>query len=178
VGIGGDSTSVGGTWNWRLQDEMQATTGEPWDDLNWAVAGDTLAVAAGRVAADLAGITQTPAYVCLTYGVNDVESMPAEVATKANWRTILDAIHAKWPGVRVGVSTVWSRDYAADCTTWNSWITDVLAEGAYSGFCAAGPDQTVYLEGGDNGATYMQADGKHPNDAGYALMAQQWAALI
>jgi hypothetical protein len=40
-----------------------------------------------------------------------------------------------------------------------------------------GPDEAVFLENGDNGATYMNDD-VHPNHGGYMLTAKKWRETL
>lgn len=132
-----------------------------------------------RVDADLAARSSDEwvTAVMVNLGANDVELAPFPV--QATWETnlgyILDAFKAKWPLAQIYVMRPWRRGEAADCNTLAGWIANVLA--ARAAWAFVGPDERVFLEGGDDGVTYT-TDGVHPNAAGYTLTAQQWATSL
>ena len=147
------------------------------DDLS--LANYTVAQLAARVVSDL---SSRPAMdgmsyqnVLITVGANDVAALPAQATWEADMATLLDAINAKWPTARVFVANAWRRNYGAQCDTIAGWLNNVLAtRGAWA---FVGPDERVYLENGDDGATYT-TDGVHPNTAGYILAAAQWQTVL
>jgi len=129
------------------------------------------------VDADLAAMTTgTPTIIMFNLGANDVVSLPAEATWKANLVYILDAFHAKWSGAKVYVMRPWRRGEAADCNTLATWIAAVIADGR-SAWAFVGPDERVFLEGGDDGVTYT-VDGIHPNATGYALTGLKWVEVV
>jgi lysophospholipase L1-like esterase len=67
----------------------------------------------------------------------------------------------------------WRRDLDAECNTLAGWIDDIVA---LRSDCHVGPDERVFLENGDDGATYT-GDGTHPNAAGYQLTADEWRGM-
>jgi lysophospholipase L1-like esterase len=137
-----------------------------------AVSGSTPAYWAANLAATLEVYKGTPNYVLIDLGINSLPA--AEVQFKLDFANILDQFHAKWPTARVGVAHVWGRDIStADV---NTWIDAVLADGR-TAWTYAGPDETVWLEGGDNGAT-MTTDGIHYSAAGQTENAAQWKAAM
>jgi lysophospholipase L1-like esterase len=130
---------------------------------------------AARVDADLAARTETRyQYALITIGSNDLD----ETWTEAEWKGwlayILDAIHAKWPDIKVGVAWPWIRNYNASAVTYAGWIASVVAARPWA---FNGPNESVYLENGDNGTTYT-TDGVHPTTAGYDLAAALWVAAL
>lgn len=141
------------------------------------VSGITTANMAARITADLAlrGTDWNRAWLLVNLGANDVAALPAEATWKADMGAILDGYHAKWPNGKAYVMRPWVRGEAADCNTLAAWIADVVA--ARSTWAFVGPDERVFLEGGDDGATYT-SDGVHPNAAGAALTAAQWKAAM
>lgn len=143
-----------------------------------ARSGYTVATMAALVAADLAAMPDaaTLRAVMFNLGANDVAALPAEATWKANLATILDALHAKYPSAMVYVMRPWRRGELTDCNSLATWIAAVLADGR-SAWAFVGPDERVFLEGGDDGATYT-ADGIHPNAAGYVLTATQWKTAL
>lgn len=139
--------------------------------------GATVASRAATIAADIAamGYVATMKQILVNLGANDVGALPAEAAWEANLATILDAMNAAWPAAKVYVMRPWRRGYAAECDTVATRIGHVLAtRGAWA---FVGPDERVFLENGDDGATYT-VDGIHPNAAGYALTAAQWKTAL
>lgn len=78
--------------------------------------------------------------------------------------SVLDALHARWPLAQIGVSHVWYRGKTAECAALNGWIDTVLADGRLD-WTYPGDDESVWLEGGDDGAT-MTMDGVHYSAAG------------
>jgi lysophospholipase L1-like esterase len=173
-----------------IGDSKSAFTGYPDDLFNlgnaipemfWAsaypqldTAGHTVALRAASIATDVLR-NDSPDVALINLGANDVVSLPAEATWKADLSTIVDALHAKWPTMKVYIMRPWRRSYATQCNSLAAWISDVIS--ARSGWCFAGPDERVFLENGDNGVTYT-SDGIHPNAAGYALTAAQWKATL
>lgn len=143
--------------------------------VNLGIGGRTTAQAKAAVDAEFASCTISPRYILYNLGANDVSLLPSEVDWKTNTLYVLDAMHTKWPGARVHMMRVWHRDFAANSATLRGWQNDVIS--ARPDFVTAGPDESVFLEGGDNGATYT-TDGVHPNVAGYQLTAQQWKTVL
>jgi lysophospholipase L1-like esterase len=142
--------------------------------VNLGVGARTAATGATEIAAELATLTYTPDKILFNLGANDVAALPAEATWKADMGTILDAMNAKWPSAQIYIMRPWKRDEAADCNSLATWIGDIVT--ARSTYCHLGPDERVFLEGGDDGATYT-ADGIHPNAAGYTLTANQWISV-
>lgn len=139
------------------------------------ISGATAATIAVRVATDVAAVTGTPEYVLINLGANDVAALPAEATWKADMTTIIDAAHTQWPSASIYIMRPWRRNYATECDSLATWIDDLVA--ARSSYCHVGPDERVFLENGDDGATYT-GDGIHPTAAGYALVASQWRTSI
>lgn len=124
-------------------------------------------------------------YILINLGVNDVNGDTQDVlrdgtgdAWKADMDYVLDALHAAYPDALIYMMRVWKR---GDATVQSKldFIDDVMLPAfvAARPYCHLGPDERVFLEGGDDGVTYT-TDGIHPNEAGYTLTAQQWAAVL
>jgi len=143
--------------------------------LRIATGGATVASRAGTIAADLAAAIGTPEYILCNLGANDVASLPAEATWKANYQTIINAARAKWGSVKIYIMLPWRRNYATECNSLATWIADLVTSNP--GVVYAGPDERVFLEGGDDGATYT-GDGIHPNAAGYTLTGTQWRTVL
>lgn len=123
--------------------------------------------------ADLAAAVGTPNFVCLNIGVNDITT---NAAFYANYAYMLDKIHAKWPNAHIGCMRPWSTQAAM--SVWNGMADAIgVVVAARSPWAVLGPDERVFLENGDNGATYT-VDGIHPNHAGHVLTATQWKSVF
>ena len=85
-------------------------------------------------------------------------------------------MHTKWASAKIYCMRPWYLAYSAAADTCATWIAAVIA--ARSSFCYLGPDERVFLENGDGGATHIGGDGVHPNAAGYALTAAQWRSVL
>lgn len=156
---------------------LSATVTATKDDLS--IGGATVADLAARVASDLASRPAQDGmsyqHVLITVGANEVSTLPAEAAWKANLATVIDAINAKWPAAKVYVALPWRRNYPTECNSLATWIASVIStRGAWA---FVGPDERIYLENGDNGTTYTY-DGIHPNAAGELVAATQWQAVM
>jgi len=144
-----------------------------------AVSGYTWANWATNIAASLAATTvgtECVAEVLIDLGVNDVTLGATEAQLKADAATVMDALHAKWPRARIGVAHPWKRGSTAALATLSGWLDAVMADGR-STWTFAGPDEAVWLEGGDDGAT-MTSDGVHYSAAGQAENAAQWKTAM
>lgn len=154
---------------------LQEATGAEWDELPLRVgrSGYTIAQLAASVDADLSARSDTPSVVLINIGANDYISV-IDATWSTNYAYILDAMHAKWPSAQVYCMRVWRRS-GTSLVAMKSAIGVLVA--ARSSWCYLGPDETVFLENGDDGTTYTVI-GIHPNEAGYALTAHQWASVI
>lgn len=126
-----------------------------------------------RVDADIAavGLPLEHDFVLFTVGANDANDVLDETTWKGQIGYILDALHTRFANARVGMALPWRRGYDAECDVLAAWITDVVA--ARSPWAFIGPDERIYLEGGDDGAT-MTYDGVHPGDLGDLEAAREW----
>lgn len=138
--------------------------------------GATVASMKALVDADLAAIAPDLRiqYILFNLGVNETASLPAEATWLSNANYILNAFQIKWPGVQVYLMRPWARGEDADCDTVAGWIATLVASRANAHL---GPDERVWMEGGDDGAT-MTDDGIHPNAAGNIECAAQWLAVL
>jgi lysophospholipase L1-like esterase len=154
---------------------MKATT-HPILVETMAVSGSSVASWRTTIDTYLAAYTGEPVEsVLVNLGANDVGSALAQATWEGQLGYILDAMNAKWPGVKVYVMRPWRRGYAAECNTLATWIANVV--GARAAWAFDGPDERVFLENGDDGTTYT-SDGIHPNAAGFALTAVQWQTAL
>ena len=146
---------------------------------NLGRSGATLGSAVALIDADLAAMpeagTQWLRWVLVNFGANDALSLPAQATWEANLAYYLDALHAKYPAAQIFVARPWRRGYGGECDDLADWIDNVLA--SRSAWAFVGPDERVYLENGDDGATYT-LDGVHYNGPGSIVTAQQWLSLL
>lgn len=161
-----------------LERRLSDATGQKWKETyRLGTSGATVATKAASIAADLALVTDAPEFIFFNLGANDMAGALTEATWKANLRTILDAMRAKWPGAQIYLTRPWRRTFTTSPATLGTWLSDVRAEAAYSSFVYLGDDERVYLENGDNGVTYT-GDGLHPNRAGYILKAAATQTVI
>jgi lysophospholipase L1-like esterase len=88
-------------WPTHLVVNMRTLTGGLWRELpaRYAVGGLTTAAAAAGIDAQLASRTDTPYYVLILLGANDLSAVEAD--WKTNYRYILDAVHTKWSAAKI-----------------------------------------------------------------------------
>lgn len=168
---------LGGGFPWVLCESVEASRSAGCFERpsRTAAGGRTTATAKAAVDAELAAKDGTPDYILYNLGANDVTAMPVQATWETNTAYILDAMHAKWPLAHIYLMRVWVQGQATNCNTLATWQDNVLA--SRSAWAHAGPDERIFLENGDNGATYT-ADGIHPNHAGYVLTAAQWKTAL
>lgn len=174
----GDSRTAGATATWAtgypvlLRNSLSQLDHRYWAEspTRHATGGWTIANLDADLAATLGAIVGTPTHILIDIGINDTAT--GEAAFKASMDSINTQLQAKWSTVPIYWALQWKR--AFDPTAMNTWITARVAAtpGTY-----IGPDETILLEGGDDGATYT-TDGTHPNDAGFIRMAAGWKAVM
>lgn len=136
-----------------------------------SIGGSTAATLKARIDAVLAARNRpTYKWALLTLGANDVLALPGEAAWNSDLGYTLDAIHAWMPNGKVGIAIPWRRGYGAECDILAERIRSVMVTRPW---VFEGPDERVYLENGDDGATYTY-DGIHGTPSGYALAADLW----
>ena len=128
-----------------------------------------------------------PEFCCVNLGTNDVNGdAPNDVfygdanEDGAEWTAklayILDAVHTKWASCAVYVMRPWKPDDGGFLfQTKLTLIDDTLIANAISGraWAHVGPDESVFLENGDDGVTYISADRIHSTGARYAITGAQ-----
>jgi lysophospholipase L1-like esterase len=174
----GDSKTEANIYQYTATGLLEASAAK-WDYRTLGRSGYTVSTMAALIDADLAATTFTPRYVLANLGANDVTDTPwaaiTEAGWKANYQYIFSAIKAKWPAVKIYIMRPWRRTFNARCDTLATWIADLVTSNP--GTCYLGPDERVFLEAGDDGATWT-SDGIHPTTAGYALTGQQWYNVL
>ena len=172
----GDSKTIGDTNFGGFPSRISTTTLQFVEyPTRIATGGATVASRALSIGTDIAASLGTPEYILFNLGANDVAALPLEATWKADCTTIINALHAKWPLAKIYMMRPWRQSYLTECNSIATWINDLV--GLNTGVVYNGPDERVFLEGGDDGATYT-VDGIHPNAAGYALTATQWVTAL
>lgn len=171
--IGDSKTANYPNWRISLTDLVKATR-KTIASLPYYYAGGGLTTQNVKDNIDgvLTARTETPAYVIINLGANDVNSDPGAV-WKTNTDYIIDACHAKWPSTPVYLTKIWRRDtggQAANIAIINAYIDQLLVDPNHTAWLRLCINEADYLPGGDDGATYT-SDGTHPNAAGCALLA-------
>lgn len=173
----GDSKSATDGYPAKLLNDLNAITvpNAFWSESTprIATAGWTVDNLRTGVLANIASVTPAPNYVLINIGANDMGT--AEVDWKADMQAILDAIHNQFPSAQVYIMRFWQRDVTRYFDSVAQWIADLVT---LNSFAHLGPDERVFLENGDDGATYT-TDGVHPTEpAGYQLTADNWRATL
>lgn len=140
-----------------------------------AVSGRTVASAYAAVDAELADKEGAPDYVLWNLGVNDAVTAGDESTWKTQVQYIIDAMVSRWPNVSIYIMRVWYRSNPTKTAMINGWYDDIVAANPTT--CFDGPDESVWLENGDNGVTYT-TDGTHYSAAGQAECAAQWISVL
>lgn len=145
-----------------------------WSYTNVGVAGASIESYADLIDGFLGGITIKQQYALINLGVNGIAKQE-EAVTKTNYQYIIDAIHTKWPLCIIYLAKPWMRGATAASATLAGWINDLIA--ANPGVVYAGHNESVWLEGGDDGVT-MTSDGVHYNSTGNTECINQWVTVL
>ena len=173
----GDSKTSRNEWQPGLVAELNTRAPECfWYYDNKGIASTTVASWAGIIDATMATVIIEPEVVLLNIGVNNwTPVMPNEATWKANYQTIIDAIHTKYANSRIYIAKVWTSSNDVNAATMAGWIDDLIT--ANGGVVIEGHNEPVWLDGGDEGAT-MTLDGTHYNVAGYTECMNQWLTIL
>lgn len=143
--------------------------------LRLATAGWTTNAVYSTIDAALAARSEEPEFVLYNLGANDFASMPTENNFKTQTLYIWDAIHTKWPNAVIYAAHAWRRTYGTNANTLATWLDYCISQ--RSSFVFVGHDERVWMENGDDGATYT-SDGIHPNGEGQYKCAEEWLSVI
>lgn len=176
----GDSKTARSGWPVPLASQALQRDNRVYMPKNGGVEGATVATASAGIAAILANMPDDPdgdgpILVLMNWGANDMLAMPVQATFEANYLTIIDAVHTKWPTALIYLARPWRQGKATESTTLATYIANVRA--ARSSYTFLGMDERVWLEGGDNGAT-NSSDGVHYTTAGYTAAANAWTAVL
>lgn len=106
----------------------------------------------------------------INIGSNDLAGALVQSTIQANFLNIIDLTHAKYPSAPIYIAKPWRRGFNANANTFAGYIDNVMA---LRSFVKSGPNEIIWMENGDDGATYS-SDGIHYNAAGQLKCAQQW----
>lgn len=173
----GDSKSDADAWIGELCTSLGAAVGRRVEQrpLFYAVGGYTIAQLATLVSANVGTEYTTPRYATINIGANDMNPLPSATTWKGNLTTIINTLRDKWPSILIYVAKPWRQGEDADSTTMAGWIDTVIA--TYASGVYAGPNESVWLKGSDDGATNT-TDGIHYSVAGNTACAAQWLAVM
>jgi hypothetical protein len=179
----GDSKSAGNNfWPMYFANLLNAETGDYWTDgpRRYAIGGYRAATMKTFMDTNLAAETETPEFVLINMGTNDAAAtITAEATFKTAYNGIIDLCQAKWPGVPIYCQHIYRADSAQTITNSgviNGYIDACITtqgEGV-----SLGPQDDVYIENGDAGATYLATDKVHYALAAHALVAAQWYSVL
>ncbi|KFY32373.1 hypothetical protein V493_00257 [Pseudogymnoascus sp. VKM F-4281 (FW-2241)] len=114
-----------------------------------------------------------PNVILLHAGTNDMVAGADVTGPAARLGSLIDQISAACPDASILVSLIIrASDVQSRVDTYNTLVKKVLTDRAQNGKHVDLVDMTKVLGAGD------MADGLHPNDSGYAKMAQAWLESI
>ena len=174
----GDSKTDSNAWVTNVIPMLRQASGKQWLVSNGGISGSRVASIAPVIGTILAAMPDTddsPVNVLCNWGANDMTFLPAQATFEADYLTILDAIHAKWPLAIVRLTKAWKRGYDASAATMAGWVANVVA--ARPAFAVLADDESVWLKDGDDGAAFT-VDGIHYSAAGQAAKALQVKAVL
>ena len=160
-----------------LQNLLTASRGYPVAIANEGVPGVSSAYGADAIWATLS-MYPSAKYFLVLYGTNDADTFyggPVLKATyKSNMQTIISAILAagKTPYLAKVPYTSNVRYSISSIVEYNAAIDELVAE---NGLTVSPPDFYTLFQ---NNTSLLNADGLHPNGAGYQSMAELWGQSL
>ncbi len=118
--------------------------------------------------------------ILLEIGTNDISSNESATQVRDDIEAILDAIFAQNPSARTYLSTtIPRRDNKQPVTaSLNALLPALVSSKVASGQDVVLVDIAASILADPNWQTTLMDDDKHPNDAGYEIMAQEWFNAI
>ena len=130
----------------------------------------------GLNAGDLNGVSTYCPYSLVDVGVNDISTSWSSNTLYANFSGIINYLTNKWVGSKVGLARPWLRGDTADRIILDDVVNRVVTN--YANCAFKGPDESVWLEGGDDGATWT-VDGTHYTEpAGIIKAGNKWQDVL
>jgi hypothetical protein len=113
-------------------------------------------------------------YVLMNWGANDMEHALVEATWIAQYGSIVELVHDRFPNAKLFITYPWRLNFDAEAATLHEWIDDVIA--AHSSYTFPGVDEAITIKRDDNGATTTDyppnGSGVHYNALGADLYAQ------
>ena len=118
--------------------------------------------------------------ILLEIGTNDISSNESATQVRDDIDAILDAIFAQNPAARTYLSTTIPRRDGKQATTesLNALLPALVSAKVAGGQDAVLVDIAARILSEANWQTTLMDDDKHPNDAGYEIVAQEWFNAI
>lgn len=172
----GDSKTYANIWSSIVVGGLTNSTNEVWriPCYDLGISGARAVTMATAINTNIEKIPVNTSIFIINIGVNDTSSMPTESSWKGYVTASIEALRSRCPNINFYISHIWRRGYATQSATINSWIDDIIASYEY---VFAGPDESVWLENGDDGITYT-SDGIHYNAAGNLKAAEKWLIAL
>jgi lysophospholipase L1-like esterase len=132
----------------------------------------------------LPGITETPDFILIESGSNDISQLHIAQIDSAIFVTrmtdLLDTIHAKFPYAKIFWNKPYRDDYNDqrfddDALNLARWIDYVLNLPEYNSFSFSGPDENVWFKPNIN---IYSSDRIHPNNLGCKVQSLLWINLL
>lgn len=180
----GDSKMYNNWWFDALTEAMTTADSTKWLEkpIMYGVGGADITSIKNGIDAKLATVIQIPSKIIVNVGTNDARpvTITSEAIFKEDYSYVLDALISKWPGVPIYCARIWRGDSAQTITNSaiiSGYIDDLITLYAAQGVLA-GHDERVWVEGGDAGATMLQADKVHYSAAGGTACVTQWMTAM
>ena len=172
----GDSKTHANIWPSIVTGGVTNASGQIWriPYYDFAVAGANVGTMNTNVLTNINNVSTDVLTFCINIGVNNMTSIPPEGTFKSYLNSSIETLHTRCPNASIYLSRVWRRGYASQVITMNGWLNDIIALYDY---VYAGPDESVWLENGDDGVTYT-SDGIHYNAAGNLKASEEWLVAL
>ena len=122
----GDSKTAANLFQPTLLRNLEAVTDyRPITSAQLATGGWKVADLDSAATAWLASATNTPDWVLINIGVNDLTGATSQASFEASLASVLDKVHAKWASAKVRVALIWKRNGDAASDLIDTWITNV-----------------------------------------------------
>ena len=161
---------------WKLRELIEAQTGYPCDEFPARVGRGGCNIAGFRAAvdADLNARSGRVDFALVNIGKGDYNT-PITQQHVSDTLYIVDSLIVRYPGVKIYLARPWQP--RAPMSQWNDLAHCFeLVEQQRFPQVLPGIDERVFLENGDNGATYTYSN--HPNHAGYMRIAEEWLRVL
>lgn len=147
-----------------------------WDYGVLASGGENSVQIQAHIDADLNTIESYKSFewILVNLSINDVQHSPDGYpdASVTAIGYILDAAHTRYPNTEAFLMRPWGVNLDAGCDAFAPLIDTVISTRPWAHL---GPDERTFLK---TDPFNLMADSVHPNAAGYAVTAQEWADIM